>query len=208
MQIHYFDIVVGVIIVLLGLKGIINGFFKELFGLIGIIGGIFVASRIGGGVGEYLSDLIFHFDNESAAHLTGFLVTLALFWGVMVLLGTLFKKLSSASGLGPVDRLFGFILGSGKFFLIAAVIFFAINNIKAIHKNLAPLMEKSLLFPLFIEVGDVIMHIDPTEISGNIDKSIKEGSEAISKKSKELLQDEAKELIEETKEKIEKAQRR
>ena len=40
----YFDLVVGLLIVLVGLKGIVNGFIREVFGLIGIVGGVFIAS--------------------------------------------------------------------------------------------------------------------------------------------------------------------
>jgi len=64
MEFNHFDLVIVSIILLLGLKGIINGFFKELFGLVGIIGGIFIASRVGDEVGLYLSDLIFNFENS------------------------------------------------------------------------------------------------------------------------------------------------
>ena len=48
MDLNYFDMAVGSIVLLLGLKGLLNGFSKELFGLIGIVGGLFVASHIGG----------------------------------------------------------------------------------------------------------------------------------------------------------------
>ncbi|MEA1919990.1 MAG: CvpA family protein [Campylobacterota bacterium] len=199
MDFHYFDIVVGVIILLLGLKGILNGFFKELFGLIGIIGGIYIASRYGTEIGTMLSDMIFHFDNESAKTFTGFIVTLILFWTLMLLIGIVFKKISKESGLGPIDKFFGFIVGSGKFFLIAAVIFFALNNIKAVHSNLAPIMEKSILFPILIETGDIIMHIDPTEISSEIDASINEGADKIKTVTDEKVQEHAKELIDNVK---------
>jgi membrane protein required for colicin V production len=53
MDLNYFDIIAAAIILLLGLKGIVNGFFKEIFGLVGIIGGIFIASRFGPDVGQY-----------------------------------------------------------------------------------------------------------------------------------------------------------
>ena len=46
MEFSIFDLVVGSIILLLGLKGILNGFFKELFGLIGIVGGIFIMEAL------------------------------------------------------------------------------------------------------------------------------------------------------------------
>jgi membrane protein required for colicin V production len=202
MNIHYFDIVVGVIVLLLGLKGILNGFFKELFGLIGIIGGIYIASRFGAEVGNSVSDLIFHFDNQSAKTFTGFLLTLMLFWVLMTLIGITFKKISKESGLGPIDKLFGFIVGSGKFFLIASVIFFSVNNIKAVHDNLAPIMEKSILFPILVETGDIIIHIDPTELSSDIDKTINEGVDNIKSAAEEQVNTKAKEMIEDVKKNI------
>ncbi len=165
MDINYFDIVVGAIVLLLGLKGIINGFFKEMFGLIGIIGGIFIASRYGEVIGQKISDLIFHFDNSAAVNFTGFLATLAVFWMVMIALGSLFKKLGSVSGLGIIDRIFGFIVGSGKFFLIGAVIVYAMNNIQALKTKLEPVMKSSVLYPVMVEVGGYVMHIDPARIT-------------------------------------------
>lgn len=197
MNLHYFDIIVGVIVLLLGLKGIINGFFKELFGLIGIIGGIFVASRFSQETGSLISNAIFHFESESAIKLTGFLLTLAVFWATMIGLGILFKKLSKVSGLGPVDKLMGFIVGSGKFFLIAAVIVYALYNIKAIKTNLAPAMQTSILFPVLVEVGEIIMHVDPTDLSNDLNKSIVSGVKKAGNQAEVIIETKAKALAEE-----------
>ncbi len=197
MNIHYFDIIVGVIVLLLGLKGILNGFFKELFGLIGIIGGIFVASRFSQETGSLISNAIFHFESESAIKLTGFLLTLAVFWATMIGLGILFKKLSKVSGLGPVDKLMGFIVGSGKFFLIAAVIVYALYNIKAIKTNLAPAMQTSILFPVLVEVGEIIMHVDPTDLSNDLNKSIVSGVQKAGNQAQIIIETKAKALAEE-----------
>lgn len=182
MEFNYFDIIVGAIILLLGLKGILNGFFKEVFALIGIIGGIFVASRAGDEVGHYLSNMIFKFSNESAIDFTGFLVTLAAFWALMILIGFTFKKLSSLSGLGPIDRILGFVVGASKFFLIASVITYAVYNIKAIRTTLDSSLKTSVLFPVLLETGKYIMKIDPTEISNDINSSITQGSADLQKK--------------------------
>ncbi|MBU4111056.1 CvpA family protein, partial [bacterium] len=195
MEFSYFDLVAAVIILLLGLKGIINGFFKEAFGLIGIIGGIFIASRVGNEVGEYLSELIFKFENSAAVNFTGFLVTLAAFWFIMVISGALFKKLSSMSGLGPVDKLFGFILGSSKFFLIAAVIAHAAYNIKAVKSTLDPIMQNSTLFPILVETGAFIMKIDPVEISDDINATIMKSTEILDANVTELTQSKTSQII-------------
>jgi len=172
MDFNYFDIVAAIIILLLGLKGILNGFFKEVFGLVGIIGGIFIASRVGNVVGHYLSNMIFKFSNESAIDFTGFLVTLAAFWALMILIGFAFKKLSSLSGLGPIDRILGFIFGASKFFLIAAVIAYAVYNVKAIRSTLDTSLKTSILFPILVKTGAYIMKIDPTTISKDINTTV------------------------------------
>ena len=106
----YFDIVIGVIILLLGLKGILNGFFRELFGLVGIVGGVFIASRFGTFVGETLLNPIFHLQNKAAINFAGFVLTLGIFWLIMVGIGLAFQKLSSVSGLGSLDKVMGFVV--------------------------------------------------------------------------------------------------
>ncbi len=181
MEINYFDVVVATIILLLGLKGILNGFFKELFGLIGIIGGIFVASRVGDSVGEYLSNLAFHFSNHAAISFTGFIVTLAVFWIVMIAIGYLFNKMSHMSGLGLMNRLFGFIFGAGKFFLIAAIIAFAINNVQAIKPTLQSASKNSILFPILVQAGGFIMKIDTTDFGKDVNKKLQQTTHEVSK---------------------------
>lgn len=184
MDLNYFDLIVSIVILLLGLKGIINGFFKELFGLIGIIGGIFVASRFGNEIGQYLSDTIFKFENSSAIGFAGFLATLAAFWLLMIAVGFIFKKLTSMSGLGAFDKILGFLFGVGKFFLIAAVIAHAMYNMKTIKSMLDDTsLKDSVLFPILVETGSVIMKLDPVEISEDINAT----TQALQDKAEEVM---------------------
>lgn len=202
MEINYFDLVAAVIILLLGLKGIINGFFKEVFGLVGIIGGIFVASRIGDSVGEKLNSLIFNFSSHAAVSFLGFLTTLALFWLLMILIGYIFKKLSILSGLGPIDKILGFIFGASKFFLIAAVIAYAAYSIKAVKSTIDATMSNSILFPIMVETGSYIMKMDPVGVSKDINSTIQSGTEAIKEKTDKVINEKAKEKIEEIKKQV------
>ncbi|MCJ7765836.1 MAG: CvpA family protein [Thiovulaceae bacterium] len=214
MEFNYFDLVVGIIILLLGLKGIINGFFKELFGLIGIIGGIFVASRLGDSIGGLISDTIFKFESQAAISFVGFVSTLIIFWALMIILGMLFTKLSRASGLGPVDKVFGFIIGSGKFFLIGAVIAYALYNVQAVRVNLEPAMKNSILFPVMVAAGSFIMHIDPVKVSKDLNETIDDGvktaqeqidaaKESVSKKVDDTIEQSAEKIKKSVKEHIE-----
>ncbi len=205
MELNYFDLVVGIIILLLGLKGIINGFFKELFGLIGIIGGIFIASRLGDSIGGLISDTIFKFESDAAISFVGFIATLIIFWAAMIILGMVLTKMSKVSGLGPVDKVFGFIIGSGKFFLIGAVIAYAVYNIKAVRVNLEPAMKTSVLFPVMVEAGSIIMHIDPAEVSQDLNDTLDQGVKAANKSldsAKEVVTQKVGETLDESAEKI------
>ena len=203
MEFNYFDIIVSVIVLFLGLKGIINGFFKELFGLLGIIGGIFVASRVGDSVGQQLSDLIFRFENSAAVSFTGFLVTLALFWLFMVGIGVIFKKLSSLSGLGIFDRILGFVFGASKFFLIAAVIAYATYNVKAMRGTMDSISKNSFMFPVLVETGSVIMKLDPIEIADDINETINESKKTIEDKIDETVNNSTLQIVKDAKNKIE-----
>ena len=202
MEFNYFDIVVSAIILLLGLKGIINGFFKELFGLIGIIGGIFIASRVGDQVGLYLSNLIFKFDNSAAISFTGFLATLAIFWLGMLLIGAIFKKLSSLSGLGILDKILGFVFGASKFFLIAAVIANAAYNINAVKSTIDSSLSSSKLFPVLVSTGAFIMKIDPTQVSDDLNATLDETTKTITKHLQNDINESVQSKIQEIKEEI------
>jgi len=185
MDINYFDLTVSAVILFLGLKGVINGFFKEAFGLVGIVGGIFVASRFGDLVGQYLSDIVFKFENQSAISFTGFLVTLLVFWLAMIVAGFVFKKLSSMSGLSPIDRALGFVFGASKFFLIASVIAYALTNVNSLTKIVESKTEGSVVFPVLVEVGGVIMKLDKEKLDGKVGTGI---TDAVAKSTNEITQ--------------------
>lgn len=161
---NYFDVAVGSIVLLLGLKGLMNGFSKELFGLIGIVGGLFVASHIGGPIGRFLNDSFLHFETASAVNLVGFVFTVGIFWLLMIALGAGFKKLSTLSGLGIVDQILGFLVGASKFFFIMSVIVYALFSVTAIRENFGDKMKDSIFFEPMVATGDFILHIETGEV--------------------------------------------
>jgi membrane protein required for colicin V production len=191
----YFDIVIGVIVLLLGLKGILNGFFREMFGLIGIVGGVFIASRFGTSIGQTLSDLLFHFQNKAAVNFTGFVVTLGLFWLIMVGIGFAFRQLSNISGLGPVDKVMGFVVGAGKFFLIISVVAYAFYNIKIVRTNMLATMDKSFLFPILVATGGYIMKMDTGTVQKDINATVETKQTEVENKMETSIKEKVKTSI-------------
>ncbi len=144
-----FDIVIVSITVLLGLKGLLRGFIKEVFGLVGIIGGgIFVASRMAGEIGKLIAPVL-ALENNATIQLIGFIIGLVGFWAIIYVLGIILSKIFSASGLGLVDRILGFIFGSAKIFLIFSVIVFGLYQVKSFKNLMNEKVASSITFPFF-----------------------------------------------------------
>ncbi|MRI83579.1 MAG: colicin V synthesis protein [Nitratiruptor sp.] len=158
-----FDLVVGGIIFFLGLKGLVDGFVKELFGLIGIIGGIYYGSRYAEEVGRWISENLFAIKNEAALSFVGFVVTLAGFWIAMLILANLITGLTHASGAGTLNRILGVLFGWAKIFLILSVLLYAASGIEFTKGIIAKYTHGSKLYPIMLDVGRKIVHLKPED---------------------------------------------
>ena len=169
-NITYFDTMLGSAIVLLGLKGFINGFIKELFGLFGIIGGTYVGTNYSADIGALVNDEFFHLNNQSAIELTGFLITLVVFLSTLTILGTILTKLSSVSGLGIVNKLFGVLAGNIKFFFIFSILIYIAMNFKVTNDILENSTKDSVLFPILRDTGAYLVKIETFKIDEKIEQ--------------------------------------
>jgi len=177
MDMNWFDILTGSLIILIGIKGVFNGLIKELAGLVGIVLGVWIASLFASEFGRWMGSSFLHIDSQSALSMIGFLTLLALIWTACVIAGVVVAKLVSLSGLGLADRILGLLFASAKVFIIIAVIVYALSNIELIRKNTESFTESSLLYPLFIKAGDTIVHIDTDKLAekaGSVGNSTKE----------------------------------
>ncbi len=158
---NYFDITIGSIVLILGIKGFMNGFIKEVFGLVGLVGGVYFASRLSDTAGTFIENNFLQIDNVTLLKLLGFLAILIIIWLSATILGSIFSKLTSDSGLGFLNRLFGFIIGGGKYFLIFALIVTALSNVALVKDNLEKYVKDSVLYPYLKEAGSAMINIDP-----------------------------------------------
>ena len=158
---NYFDITIGAIVLILGIKGFMNGFIKEIFGLAGLVGGVYFGSRFADTAAKFINNEFLQMENTALLKLLGFLAVLIVIWVSATIVGSIFSKLTSASGLGFLNRLFGFIVGGGKYFLIFALIVTALSNVTLVKDNLEKYVKDSVLYPYLKEAGSAMINLDP-----------------------------------------------
>ena len=201
-----FDLIIIAITLLLGLKGLFRGFIKEVFGLLGIVGAIFVASRISKELGDLIAPILV-LENEATIKLIGFIVALVVVWLVIYSAGVVVSKIFSASGLGAIDRIFGFIFGALKIFLIFAVIAYALYQVQSFKKVIDEKFANSIVMPHLLSVGSFIIKLDTTAITQNLDKAVdsvkpSEVIENTKKNIEENIQETKKDIEEKIKEEV------
>ena len=180
---NYFDVTIGAIVLILGIKGFMNGFIKEVFGLIGLVAGVYFASRLSAKAGTYINDNFIYVDNLVLVKLIGFLLVLIAIWLSFTVLGSVFSKLTSASGLGFINRFLGFVVGGGKYFLIFALIVTALSNIKLVQDNLGKHVSDSILYPYLQSVGSALINLDPKSIGLNSNSTAEVMKDVVNQKN-------------------------
>ena len=163
-----FDLGVAALVLILGIKGVINGLIKEVFGLVGLIGGIVVASRFAKEAGELVSEKVYKLDGDSVLFFMGFLVLLIGFWLACLAIGAFLSNMVGLSGLGFLDKIGGFIIGSAKIFLAFSVLFAIISNMQTINSKIEPYFQGSKLYPILLSSGKWIMNLDVNGIKNGV----------------------------------------
>ena len=170
MEIHlWFNLISLVCIIIFGIKGLMNGFIKEIFGLVGIIGGIFIAARFAQKCGEFISDNVINIQNTSSVYIVGFVAILLSFWIICILFGIILSKIISFSALTTIDRVLGFVFGGLKFFLILSVIITAMSYISFIKDNMDKYFKDSFMYESSLKTGNFIINLDYSNIDNTMD---------------------------------------
>ncbi len=155
------DITIIILVILMAIKGLMNGFLREIFGFVGLIGGVFLASRSAAFVARTIDKNIFHLENFAALKLIGFLAVLALVWGASVFVGNLIVGVSKEGSHSTLDRFFGFVVAGIKYFLIFSLIVSALFRSPLIKENMTKTIQKSRLYPTLDRVGSALIDLSP-----------------------------------------------
>ncbi len=159
MDFNYFDVTIAAIVLILGIKGFVSGFVKEVFGLIGLVAGVYFASRLSDTAAEFIDSNFLHLENSALLKLLGFLAILAMIWLGATILGAIFSKLSD-SNPGLLSRFLGFLSGAAKYFIIFALIVTALSNVQLAKDKLQKYVHDSVLYPYLVKTGSLLIHLE------------------------------------------------
>ena len=159
MDFNYFDVTIAAIVLILGIKGFVNGFIKEFFGLIGLVAGVYFASRLADTAAAFIESNFLHLQNSALLKLLGFLAILAMIWLGATILGAIFSKLSENTP-SLLSRFFGFLCGAAKYFIIFALIVTALSNVQLAKDKLQKYVQESLLYPYLVKTGSLLIHLE------------------------------------------------
>ncbi|MDR2904585.1 MAG: CvpA family protein [Helicobacteraceae bacterium] len=182
MPFHWIDVIFLILFAVLGVKGFLRGAVREIFALLGIGLGIFLGSRFALEMGKFAQEKGLFVSGEGAMKLVGFVIIFAIVWGFFFLLGFFISKLLRKKDT-PVrviarwaDRIGGFFISSGKYFLIISVIFFALAQTAKIGNWLEANFSGSFFYTPLIKTGGFLMKL---EESSAIKESVEKTNETI-----------------------------
>lgn len=169
---NWFDLVLVLVVLLLGIKGFINGLVREVFGLVGLIGGIIIASRFNTEAGSLISEHIYKFEKSVMADAVGFVALFIGFWLLCLFVGAFIRRLVGLSGLGFVDRVGGFISGGAKVFLILSALLAVLMRMNFIAEVIKPAIGNSTSYTLLLNTGAWVLNLDVNEINKKLNEQL------------------------------------
>jgi len=157
---HIVDVVIVGLAAFLAIKGLVNGFLKELLNFITIVGGVVLAARYNTKVVEYVNEqnLIPQIPEEFAK-LAGFILIILSVWLIISIISSIITKVTSDS-TGFFSRLLGYILSAARYLFIFSLIIFGMSQADFFKKSTKKFNEEAQLFKPMAEIGSQILNID------------------------------------------------
>lgn len=172
MDFHVVDIIIVSLILFLAIKGLVNGFTKELFNFIALIGGIAVAARMHGVVGEFINQNIFPIANTDAQKLAGFMAILLSIWIILNMISSIMSKFSIEEP-SVMSRLFGYLISLARYLFIIALIIFGVKNSQYFEDNLSQYYKDSQLFTPLSQIGSTLLNMESNSTHQDNNESTK-----------------------------------
>ena len=160
MHIAIVDAVIVTLVLFLAIKGLMNGFSKELLNFISIIGGVALAARFNTTIIELVNEqqILPTISNEYTK-IIGFILIILLVWLIISVISTIVNRLTKEK-VGILSRIVGYILSATRYFIIFSLIIFGITQSDFFKNQASKLKADSQLFQPMSQVGATILDID------------------------------------------------
>jgi len=157
---HIVDIVIVGLVAFLAIKGLVNGFLKELLNFVTIVAGVVLAARYNTTVIQYVNEqnLIPQIPNEFAK-IAGFVLIILAVWLIIGLISSIITKLTSSPS-GFLSRLFGYILSAARYVFIFSLIIFGVSKADFFKESATKFKAEAQLFKPMAEIGAQILNVD------------------------------------------------
>lgn len=143
----YLDIFIGIVLIFALVRGLMNGFIKELASTIGFLVGLFVAATCYETLGEYLTV------DGSEVNMFTSIVAFLLLWIIVPiifgLLATLLTKALDLTALGIANRIGGGLLSVVKFVVLISCLLNVMMSLRILNNDRT---EGSILFEPVVSI--------------------------------------------------------
>jgi membrane protein required for colicin V production len=159
------DWIICAIVLLNVIAAAMQGFFSEALTIAGLVVGYLVAAWRYRSVAEWLESFL---KNQWLAEILGFLI---IFFAILILFGLaarIARWVMKESGLRPLDRFLGGVLGLLKGGLMVAVILMSVTAFEPASRFLA----NSQLAPYFLVVGRAAIWLAPSELRARFNQGL------------------------------------
>ncbi len=160
MGFHIVDIVIVSLAAFLAIKGLVNGFTKELLSFITIVGGITLAAKFNTTVVELINkEEIVPTISDSYSKIIGFVIILVAVWLIIGVISSIIEKFTS-NETGIFSRLFGYIISFARYIFIFSLIIFGVNQSDFFKDDASKLKKETKLFSPMSKIGASLLNID------------------------------------------------
>ncbi len=157
---HIVDITIVALIAFLAIKGLVNGFTKELLNLIMVAGGVILASRYNTLAINFIEEQkLFPKIPEEFTNIVGFILILIAVWIILGLISSIITKLTAPAN-GFISRLLGYILSGVRYIFIFSLIIFGVNQSEFFEESATKFNNETKLFKPMAEIGAKILNRD------------------------------------------------
>ena len=161
MGFHILDVIIVGLIAFLAIKGLVNGFTKELLNFITIVGGVLLAARYNEKVVALINEqqILPITIPDDFTKLVGFIVIVISMWIVIGFISSIITRVTSDVS-GFFSRLIGYLLSAARYLFIFTLIIFGISQSNFFKESATKFKTETQLFEPMTQIGAKILNID------------------------------------------------